>query len=142
MAHRPVTTDSPGNAPDTGSPPGTPAPVKKYVRDFTREQEGGPRYGRNDADHPSSLAPGETLSADLDISAPGGDPVLNAIKHLGAGAGGGHQQSRTISDAPIAPAHGLKSQQSTPGALPSTVAKDTTDEPRGSPEARAKGRDR
>ncbi len=99
-----------GNAPDTGSPPATPAPIKKYVPDFSREQEGGARYGRNDANHPSSLEPGVTLQSDLDISPPDGDPVLDVIRHLGAGAGGGHQQTRTISDAPITPTHGAKKQ--------------------------------
>lgn len=90
----------------------TPAPVD---RDHSMGRGG---YGANASQTPSSIAPGKTVSqTGINIDAPGGDSVLDAVK---AGKSD-NWQTRTVDSTPLPAAHGLKNQSNTgpkiPGAL-------------------------
>lgn len=82
-----VKTNAPGNAPGAG-PVKTPAPTQRppgSEKDFTFGRQS---YGANAYGGPSSLTPGHKERASLTVNNDGDDPVMEAIKQHGVGAGG------------------------------------------------------
>lgn len=129
---RAVTAPAKGDAPGQKIGP-TPAPVKKYVNPVLTERQETPGYGNAKNLGPSSVEPGTTDTS----------PLADELKRVNAlGDGGDHlediiregtarnnsvdlisKQTRDVSDAPLTPAHGLRSRNLPAGSYDTLPAK-------------------
>jgi hypothetical protein len=97
-----------------------------------RAPQGGSGYGQN-APQPSSVAPGKAvesaLGANLRQSQDDGENVLQQVIEKGVAGRGdsvpadGNDQLRDVLDAPLAPAHGLRSRNLPAGSYDTLPAK-------------------
>jgi hypothetical protein len=88
QSHTWSTTAARGDASSKPSPNGpTPAPIKPVVPpgEFGNhlDEFRGNGYGRGQSSLPSSLAPGQAVISDFNISPKGGDPVLDVVRNQG-----------------------------------------------------------
>ncbi len=134
---RPVKKPAPGDAPNTGAPGPTPAPVK-YVNPPLAERDFTPGYGTNHAPGSSSLTPGEkatsALADNLKAKAAEGDAgdLLQTIIERGTSRGSAAQvelqspQTREVDKSPYPATFGMKGASAGP-KVPSKLGQSVFD---------------
>jgi hypothetical protein len=132
MAHqtnknRAVKVPAEGDAPNTGAPGPTPAPVKTYKNpDLEQMRVFQAGYGTNSDNSPSSLAPGTSKTSSLAdelkrVNALGdqGDHLQDIISHgvaRNSSVDLASPQTRDVSKTPYPAAHGMRSRQADSGS--------------------------
>jgi hypothetical protein len=131
QAGRKVTQPAKGNAPATGNPGPTPAPVR-YANPSMAERDFTPGYGTNHAPGSSSLTPGQKMTSPLadDLKrkaadSDGGD-LLQAIVEGGTARGNAARvelqspQTRSVDSNSLPVSFGMRSRNGDTDKVPAT----------------------